>query len=227
MIAPLDFDWDDALIDAARHGERARARVYCPSQTVVVLGRGSKPEIEVKVDAVQKDGIPLLRRRGGGCSVVLDRGNVIASVALPLPGLGGIPRAFGEISRWLIASLDVAGVPDVYQVDTSDLVLDNRKIGGACIYRTRGMLYYSTTLLFRPDLELVERYLRHPPREPDYRSGRSHSEFMGSIAESTHLTDIDAFAGSVDMTLHDSLAGLESSLAPRENHTINTIEVFS
>ncbi len=37
-----------------------------------------------------------------------------------------------------------------------------------------------------PDLDLVDRYLLYPPREPDYRYGRSHRKFMGSL-KSLHL----------------------------------------
>jgi lipoate-protein ligase A len=70
----------------------------------------------------------------------------------------------------------------VSQEGVSDLVHDGHKIGGSCIYRSRDLLYYSTTLLIDPDLELVERYLKHPPREPGYRRGRRHAEFMGSIS---------------------------------------------
>jgi hypothetical protein len=35
--------------------------------------------------------------------------------------------------------------------------------------------------LIDPDLDLIDRYLLYPPREPDYRSGRSHRRFMGSL----------------------------------------------
>jgi lipoate-protein ligase A len=32
-----------------------------------------------------------------------------------------------------------------------------------------------------PDLSLIERYLKHPKKEPDYRRGRSHKDFLSSI----------------------------------------------
>ena len=63
----------------------------------------------------------------------------------------------------------------------SDLVLGQRKIGGACIYRSGALVHYSTTLLVEPQVELMERYLLHPPREPEYRQGRSHAEFVTNL----------------------------------------------
>jgi lipoate-protein ligase A len=60
-------------------------------------------------------------------------------------------------------------------------------VGGACIHRTRDLLYYSTTLLCVPAVGLMERYLQHPPREPEYRRGRGHADFVGSLLEEPSL----------------------------------------
>jgi len=139
--------------------------------------------------------------------VVLDTGNVIVSCVLPLSGLGGTSRAFNTLSTWLIDALKHVGIPNIRQEGISDLALGNRKIGGACIYRTKGLLYYSTTLLFQPDLDLVERYLKYPPREPRYRTGRSHSAFMGSLIDSnsTLTDDINVFTEQMERRLSETL----------------------
>ena len=63
----------------------------------------------------------------------------------------------------------------------SDLALGDRKVGGSAIYREKGLLYYSTTLLIEPDVEGMERWLAHPPREPEYRAGRGHGEFVARV----------------------------------------------
>jgi len=180
-IAP--YNLDDDLIAATLADGRARVRVGRYQGRSVVLGRGGRPEAELNREAIIDDGVQVLRRHGGGCAVFLDPGNIIVSVVWPLPGLGGIKHAFDDISSGLIATLADVGLPGVTQEGVSDLVLDDRKIGGSCIYRSRDLLYYSTTLLIDPELQLVERYLKHPPREPAYRRSRSHRQFMGSISE--------------------------------------------
>ena len=220
MISIQDFDWDDDLLDATKRDGRPRARVYRPSHVAVVLGRGSKPETEINIEAAQRDSIPLLRRRGGGCSVVLDTGNIIVSCALPLPGVGGTTRAFRTISNWVIDALDQTGVPHVRQAGISDLALGERKIGGACIYRTKGLLYYTTTLLFQPDLDLVERYLIHPPREPDYRAGRKHSAFMGSLANSLPFHDLSSFAQRINQVLVGTVETLLDVNSPLNGQSV-------
>ena len=73
------------------------------------------------------------------------------------------------------------GLSGIYGDGISDLVMENKKIGGACFYRAYGIAYYSAAILVSPDLDAMERYLPHPPREPDYRRGRSHREFVSGL----------------------------------------------
>jgi lipoate-protein ligase A len=37
-------------------------------------------------------------------------------------------------------------------------------------------------------VECINKYIRHPKREPDYRKGRNHNEFVTSIMQ--HYPDI-------------------------------------
>jgi lipoate---protein ligase len=212
MIACQQFDHDDDLIDSTRSDFSPRVRVYGWQGTAVVIGRGGKQELELNQTAVSEDlargELSFYKRRGGGCSVVLDPGNLIVSVVLPVPGIGHITSSFTSISNWLIRALDTLGVSSVTQEGISDLVINNNKIGGSCVYRTRNILYYSTTLLVDPDLEAVDRYLCHPPREPDYRQKRNHRAFMGSLHDLGLVTDIDAFRQDLEFSLNSSLAGL-------------------
>lgn len=187
------YDLDEPLLTATREDGETHIRIYRHPGTAVVLGRGSDPERELDLPACLADRVSLTRRRGGGCAVVLDPGNLVVSVTLPLPGLTGISRAYNDLTRWMIDGLKQAGVAGVKRAGTSDLSLDERKVGGSCIYRVPGLLFYSTTLLVDPDLELVERYLRHPPREPEYRRDRSHREFMLPLTEVMESDDAAGF----------------------------------
>lgn len=188
------YDRDDALVAAAGRAGRALVEVRPCAGLAAVIGRGGDPARELLLEPLRADGVPVLRRPGGGCAVLLDPGNVLVSVAWPLPGIGGIGWAFAALSTWLAGALAEAGLPGVERRGVSDLALAERKIGGACIRRTRGLLHYATTLLVAPDLERVERYLAHPPREPAYRRGRSHREFMGRLSSLEPGLDAPALA---------------------------------
>jgi lipoate-protein ligase A len=71
---------------------------------------------------------------------------------------------------------------------TSDLALGGRKFSGNSLRCKRDHVLYHGTLLYEFDLTLVERLLQMPPRMPDYRTGRSHGEFVMNLdADRTHL----------------------------------------
>jgi lipoate-protein ligase A len=177
------YPFDDALLQAPRADSQRRTLVYVPREVQVVLGRGSKPETELHLSACREDGVSVLRRRGGGCAVLLDPGNIVVSVLEHAPGFGQNRAHFRRLSAWLIQSLDRLGVTGLEQRGISDLALGDRKIGGASLHRSRERLLYSVSLLVDPDISLIERYLKHPPREPDYRAGRPHRQFLGTLRE--------------------------------------------
>jgi lipoate-protein ligase A len=191
-LAIGDYRRDEDLIARALAGEPAM-RVGGVEERCIVLGSGSDAAVELDLDACRDDDFPVLRRRGGGCAVVLDPGNLIVAAALPLPGVGRIHWAFEQLSAWLLAGLARAGVPDAQREEVSDIALGDRKIGGASIWRGRDVLLYGCTLLVDPEVRLSERYLRHPPREPAYRRGRDHRAFMGSLREMAGVAEPAAF----------------------------------
>jgi lipoate-protein ligase A len=214
-LPTLPYDLDDDLLRGVREDGAPRCRVTGWRGTAVVIGRGGRQRLEIDRAAVAADRVPLYRRPGGGCAVVLDPGNLVVAVGLPLPGIGGITSAFGLISAWLARALDACGVADVRQRGVSDLALGDRKIGGSCIHRSRDLVYYATTLLVAPDLDLVERYLPHPPREPAYRAGRSHRDFMGALRDMGFAADPDTFRDALTAACADTLPRLWNDARPR------------
>jgi lipoate-protein ligase A len=178
-----------------------RVRVTRPAGPAVVLGRSGDAGTELHLDAVRRDGVPVLRRRGGGCAVLLDPGNLVIAAVLRAPGLAGIHPHFRAMARWIGEALAELGVPRVEQRGISDLALGERKIGGSCIFRAKDLLYYSTTLLVEPDIDRMERYLRHPPREPDYRRGRSHREFVTCLGRPPWGLETGTLAVALDRRL--------------------------
>ncbi len=191
------YDFDDDLIETVQRQRRSSFKVTAAPVTAVVLGKGSKPNVELNLRNISADGIPVFRREGGGCAVVLDPGNVIVSLALPLSGIKDNQRWFARISEWLIGGLSQTGFKGVRREGISDLVMGDRKIGGACIYRTNEILYYTTTLLVEADISLMERCLKHPPREPRYRRGRTHADFVGNLGGETAAGFAESLKGAL------------------------------
>jgi len=188
------------MLERARSLGLPQLAITTMQQTIVVLGRGSKPAVELELDNCLADSVPLMRRRGGGCAVVLDPGNVVVSVALSTSGFGRNREWMTHLCNWLTGGLVAVGVEGVEMAGISDLAIDDRKVSGACIHRSRDLLYFSATLLVDPDVQAMERYLSHPPREPDYRRGRSHADFCGRIS-APGISDARALAAALKRRL--------------------------
>jgi len=181
---------DADLIAHVGQQRSPRIRIYRLPDPIIVLGRGSRPQVELQLDACREDRIPILRRDGGGCAVVIDPGDVILAAVLPVDGIGRIGAWYDHLTGWLIEGLAQAGVLGVKHAGICDLVIGDRKIAGASMHQSREVLTYGAVLLVEPRVDLMERYLKHPPREPAYRRGRSHRDFVGALAElaATHPT---------------------------------------
>ncbi|MFU8770049.1 MAG: biotin/lipoate A/B protein ligase family protein, partial [Desulfotignum sp.] len=168
----------------------------------VVAGRGSDLDREIRLSLCRDDGIPVFRRRGGGCAVFLDPGTLIVSIALPAQGFAGIQRLFNWCNLLLIHGLARMGLSGIRQDGISDLVFGHRKVGGSSFYRSSNLAYYTAALLVSTDLDAMDRYLYHPLREPAYRKKRPHKAFVTCLAT--------AFPG---LAPADLSAGLHSVLA--------------
>jgi lipoate-protein ligase A len=196
-----DYLFDRDLLDRVRQTGLPDISVYPFSFPAVVAGRGSCLETEIRLPACARDRIPVFRRMGGGCAVFLDPGTVIVSMALPAGGFAGIQRLFNRCNRTLIRGLATSGLIGIYQDGISDLVLDDRKVGGTSLYRSNNLAYYTASLVVSTDLEAMDRYLKHPPREPAYRRHRPHSTFVMGLAQAFPGIDPAGLAGQLNQHL--------------------------
>ena len=184
---------DEALLDEAELNEAAFAvaretlRLWEPAQTMVVVGRSSQVATEVNVDRCRAEGVPIFRRSSGGAAIVAGKGCLLYAVVLSYerrPHLRMLDQAHRfvlERNKAAIASLH-AGIE---LRGTSDLAIAGRKFSGNSLRCKRGHLLYHGTLLVDFPLASVQTLLGTAPRQPEYRAGRSHSEFLTNLHVST------------------------------------------
>lgn len=197
----IHYDANRSILDETKRDGQPRMRIYGVDETCIVLGRGSDPYTEVHIDRAKMDGIPLYRRPGGGCSVVLDPGNLVVAATLPVEGLGETKKWFNRCTQWMIDGLRDVGIEGVDTDGVSDLVIGDKKIAGSAVYRTKDVLYYAVTILVNADLSLIDTYLPHPPREPEYRAGRSHLDFVVSLDEAAGVKKVEDLQEKLLQTL--------------------------
>lgn len=182
---------DEALLDACAAGEMADGvlRLWEPAQYFVVLGRSSDPEVEVNLTACQHERIPVLRRASGGGTILAGPGCLMYAVVMSYaeyPELRAIDRAH-QFVRERLAHCLTPIVPSIQLVGTSDLAIRKgdeslHKVSGNALRAKRTHLLYHGTLLYDFDLDRLAQLLATPTREPDYRFGRQHREFVTNMS---------------------------------------------
>jgi lipoate-protein ligase A len=174
---------DEALLlHAEEHGGEV-LRLWEWPGPAVVLGSGCKLAEDVDLPSCHADGIPVLRRSSGGGTVLLGSGCLLYSLVLNIERaseLREIRRSYSYIlSRVSRSLLPVAKGAEVCGI--SDLAIDSRKFSGNAQQRKQRYILHHGTLLYAFDTAIVARYLREPPRQPEYRGGRGHEEFLMNL----------------------------------------------
>jgi lipoate-protein ligase A len=206
----LDEALLDEAEEAAEQGQAAAdfeiLRLWESPQMVVVVGRSSRVADEVNLDECRRQGVLVLRRSSGGAAIVAGPGCLMYAVVLAYnlrPELRDIGEAHRFVLGRLAASLNRAlghatssppltkgkqgGVPTVRCAGTSDLALGDQdhnqseKCSGNSLRCLRHFLLYHGTLLYNLSIDEVAQLLRMPPRQPDYRAGRSHERFLTNL----------------------------------------------
>ena len=182
---PSDLALDEALLDEAELGRRGETlRLWQFDRPVVVIGRGSKIAGEVDLEYCQRNQIPVLRRCSGGAAIVAGAGCLMYSVVLSCqirPELRRVDEAHHWVMTRLLAAIK-RQKPDATWQGTCDLTLDNRKFSGNSLRVARDHILYHGTLLYAADLSQIANCLTTPPRQPDYRGGRGHSDFITNLS---------------------------------------------
>lgn len=177
---------DEALLEEVEAaGEpRETLRLWESPQTAVIVGRSSRVEEEVDLAACRRHGAPVLRRTSGGAAVVIGPGCLMYSLVLSSelrPGLRSIEETHRYVLEEMAAALGSLA-PGAGRRGTSDLASGELKFSGNSLRAKRGHLLYHGTLLYDFPLEVIGTLLVMPPRQPDYRAGRPHGEFLVQLA---------------------------------------------
>ncbi len=171
---------DDAAARSAWAAGLRRLRFWWGGPPAVVMGSSERPEKVIDAEACARLGVDVLKRSTGGGTVLQTAGVLNYSLVTPAPASLDPKPVFRpglELICAILAAFGVVGRPE----GTSDVAVGDRKISGnAQARRWRAVLVHGT-LLVDFDLDLADAVLKHPPREPAYRRGRSHRDFLVTL----------------------------------------------
>lgn len=167
--------------DASRSGRKI-LRLWSGGPTAVVLGCSDKPDRAVYADVCEKMGINVLKRVTGGSAVLQSERVFNYTLTMPDTGRLDIHKVFILGTGMLINALSIFGI-DARHKGISDVAVGDLKISGNAQARKWKAVLLHGTLLADIDYELLEAVLKHPDREPDYRKGRSHRDFIVTMRD--------------------------------------------
>lgn len=156
--------------------------VFIPESTAIVLGRGSDAGRAVNWDQLESDPVPVYRRPSGGESVVISSNTLVIGIVKSGEILRNPSVYFETYNNLIVRILQGLGVSKLKKRGFSDICIGEKKILGSSIYRTGDKVFYHAVLNVSEDVGTIEKYLQHPPREPEYRQKRSHSDFVTSLS---------------------------------------------
>lgn len=175
---------DEALLEQREaEGGRPVLRLWEADQPMVVIGRSSRRTTEVNLAACAADQVPVIRRVSGGASIVAGPGCLMYALILDYetqPELRMLDQAHAYVMGRIASAVARLGI-DSRLKGTCDLTVGNRKFSGNAMRARRKWLLYHGTLLCDMRLDLITRYLDTPERQPDYRAGRGHDEFLTTL----------------------------------------------
>jgi lipoate---protein ligase len=184
------------LIEADERRGPPLVRFWEPDDYAVVLGASRRLRAEVHVDACKADGVPIFRRSSGGGTVLIGPGTLNVTVILPEtagPELSAVDAAQQHVLGRLARSIREAGAP-VDVLAHGDLVLGDRKCGGSAQRRLKHWFIVHCSILYDFPIERIDRYLAIPRRQPEYRQGRDHRDFLSNLGLPRNIL-MDAIGG--------------------------------
>jgi lipoate-protein ligase A len=192
---------DLPVLRSVLHGAENDFCVWEPKKIRVIMGRGGREEEDVISSNCIRDGIPVIRRRTGGGTVVLSPGVLVFSLACIVEKELVIREYARQVNGLIIEFLRGIFDADYREDGISDVCIGNRKIMGSGMYRRRNILFFQGSILVDPDLSLMDKYLKPPIKQPEYRNNRTHGDFVTTLKKEGMEQNAFTLAG----TLHDFL----------------------
>ncbi len=172
--------------------------VWEPNETCIVLGRSNNSDDSLYLDNIINDNIPVYKRPSGGETVLLSNKMLVISIAIKQTDFKSGKSFFKDYNNKIISALESLGIQDLRFKGISDITINDLKILGSAIYQNNLVVFYHAVLNVSESTSLIEKYLKHPKREPDYRKNRNHKEFITSLANEKYNISINELKKAVE-----------------------------
>ena len=213
--------FDERMARSAFSTGRRLLRFWWGGPPAVVMGSSERAEQAVNSEACARLGVEVLKRCTGGGTVLQTKDVLNYSLVTPAPKRLDLMAGFRQGTDLIRALLEVFGVAGVVQ-GTCDVAVAGRKISGNAQARRWRSLLVHGTLLVDFDFDLAEKVLPQPLREPEYRKGRGHREFLTTL----RALGVNADRGTIESVAVQTgrrIFGAMDSTRPAEESPLNML----
>ena len=173
--------------------------VWIPDETCIVMGRSNNPSDSLFIEDVVADSIPVYKRPSGGETVLLSNKMVVFSIAIKQTDFKSGKSYFKDYNAKIISILENFGIRNLGYKGISDITINDTKILGSSIYQNKFIVFYHAVLNVGESVSLIDKYLKHPVREPDYRTNRNHKDFVTSLSKEKYNVGIDDIKNAIEI----------------------------
>ncbi len=176
---------DEALLDwCEESGAPEILRFWESPEHFVVVGYANKIMSEVNVAECEENKIPIQRRCTGGGTVLQGQGSLNYSLVLKVSDYRPL-QSISATNQFILRRNQLALQPlldgRIELRGQTDLAIGEKKFSGNSQRRRKNYLLFHGTFLLNFDLALIEKFLLMPSKEPDYRGGRGHLQFLTNL----------------------------------------------
>ncbi|MBP3651864.1 MAG: lipoate--protein ligase [Clostridia bacterium] len=137
------------------------------NRSAVIIGRGQNPWAECNLNAMERDGVQLVRRITGGGAVFHDEGNLNFSF-IAGEEVYDVSRQLGMI----LSAVQALDIPCEFS-GRNDLLSNGRKFSGNAFCARGQLRQHHGTLLVNSDLTRLQNYLTVDPRKLQAKGAKS------------------------------------------------------
>lgn len=154
----------------------------------IVMGISGSVEKMINQKQLEESPIPVIRRFSGGGTVIVDHDTIFSTFIFNRKSVdvSCCPR---NILHWTAQIYSPFLEHCNFQIRENDYALGDRKFGGNAQYMSKNRWLHHTSLLWDYDPEKMN-YLLFPPKVPDYRGSRAHTDFLCKLKD--HISDKQA-----------------------------------
>lgn len=170
------------------------------STPAIVMGLSGNADDAVDMRLWDRDPIPIIKRFSGGGTVVVDEDTLFCTFIMR-SGDVSCESTPASVMTWSHQIYAHAFSPIPLQLQEHDYAIEGRKVGGNAQCFAGGRFLHHTSFLWNYSQERMQ-LLRHPTRQPQYRSDRTHEAFCTAFKQYFPSKEkfFSAFVNSIEKT---------------------------